>query len=152
MGDAIQQLKAVFSVLVGESDGDKVSVALHLWFAYQRILLLQRIRRAAAKSRGDTPERLAFICSTARCNYDDAVWALLEEDSPRRGHSLDAAVRKVREEGFQIPAAKTAARCVASLQRIVRSSPHLRRHRRARRSSETPLSIPPLEPVPGETD
>src|SRR5262245_57008484 len=105
--ETAKRVRLVLDGLIGQSDGDKVAFAQHLWFAYQRILLLQRVRLAAAKSRGDLSERLAFICSTARCSYDDAAWALLEEDSPRRGHSLDAVVRKVREEGFRIPAAKT---------------------------------------------
>ena len=150
--EAVKQLRVVFYGLIGRSEGDKVAFAQHLWFAYQRILLLQRIRRAAAKSRGDLPERLAFICSSALCSYDDALWALLEEDSPRRGHRLDEAVRKVREEGFRIPMAKTAARSVARLQRIVRASPHLRRLRRIRRSSGTPRSIPPRVPPPVDAD
>ena len=150
--EAAKRLRLVLDGLIGRNEGDKVALAQHLWFAYQRILLLQRARRAAAKSRGDLPERLAFICSSARCSYDDAAWALHEEDSPRRGHSLDAAVRKVREEGFVIPVAKTAARSVANLQRIVRSSPHLRRLHGPRRSSGAPLPIPPLEPVAVETD
>jgi hypothetical protein len=144
--EALKRLRFVFYGLIGRNEGDKVAFAQHLWFAYQRILLLQRARHAAAKSRGDLPERLAFICSSARCSYDDAAWALLEEDSPRRGHSLDAAVRKVREEGFRIPVAKTAARSLARLRRIVRASPHLRRVRRTRRSPGIPVSIPPRVP------
>jgi len=142
MRDAIGQLRAVFSELVGQQEKEKVALALHLWFAYQRILLLQRVRRAAKKSRGDLPERLALICSAARCNYDDAAWAVLEEAAPRRGHSLDAAVRKVREEGFRIPAAKTEARAFARLRRIVRASPSLGRLSRARKPVETALTTP----------
>ena len=152
MRDAIRQLRAVFSELVGRNENEKAAFAQHLWFAYQRMLLLQRARRAAAKSRGDLPERLAFICSSARCSYDDAAWAVFEEDSPRRGHSLDAAVRKVREEGFQIPVAKTAARSVARLQRMVRASPHLRRLHRTRRSSAPPRWSPQRAQFSIDTD
>jgi hypothetical protein len=141
--EAVKRLRSVFYGLIGRNEGDKVAFAQHLWFAYQRILLLQRARRAAAKCRGELPERLAFVCSSARCSYDDAAWAVLEEDLPQRGHSLDAAVRKVREEGFRIPVAKTAAASVSRLRRIVNASPHLRRLRRTRRSSTTPPSIPP---------
>jgi hypothetical protein len=132
MQDAIRQLRAVFSELVGENEGDRAALALHLWFAYQRILLLQRVRRAASRSRGEVSERLASICSAARCSYDDAAWALLEEQAPCRGNRLDAAVRKVREEGFRIPQAKTDARSFAQLRRIVRASPHLAVRRRSR--------------------
>ena len=132
MRDAIRQLRAVFSELVGRNENEKAAFALHLWFAYQRILLLQRVRRAAARSRGELSERLASICTAARCSYDDAAWAILEEESPRPGNRLDAAVRKVREEGFRIPQAKTEARSFAHLRRIVRASPHLSSGRRSR--------------------
>jgi hypothetical protein len=130
--DAIRQLRDVFSELVGRNENEKAAFALHLWFAYQRILLLQRVRRAASRSRGILSERLASICSAARCSYDDAAWALLEEESPRRGNRLDAAVRKVQEEGFRIPQAKTEARSFAQLRRIVRASAHLSGRRQSR--------------------
>ncbi len=80
--------------------------------------MLQRVRRAAGRSRGTMAERLAFVCSTARCAFDDAAWALREEDSPLRGRRLEAAVRKVRDEGFLVPRAQTEARSLAELRRI----------------------------------
>jgi hypothetical protein len=127
VGDARRQLRIVFAELTGKGDSEKIAFAEHLWFAYQRILLLQRVRRAAAKSRGTSAERMAFVCSRERCSYDDATWALREEQSSRYGDRFDAAVRKVREEGFQIPRAATEARSLAELRRIVRTSPFLRR-------------------------
>jgi len=150
--EAAKRLRLVFHGLAGNDEGDKVAFAQHLWFAYQRILLLQRARRAAAKSHGDLPERLAFICSTARCSYDDAAWALLNEDTPQRGHILDAAVRKVREEGFRIPVAKTEARSFAKLRSLVRTSPHLRRLNVAPRSSGPARSTPRRVPLAVNAD
>jgi hypothetical protein len=140
MRDATRQLQAVLSELVGRDEKEKAALALHLWFAYQRILLLQRVRRAASRSRGELSERLASICTAARCSYDDAAWAILEEESPRRGNRLDAAIRKVREEGFRIPQARTEARSFAQLRRIVRASPHLRGERRSRGIGTDPNS------------
>ena len=89
--------------------------------AYRRILLLQRAWRAAARSRGSAAERLAFVCATARCRFEDAEWALgaLAPDAPRRGRRMEAAVRKVRDEGFFVPRAATDARSLAQLRRIV---------------------------------
>ena len=101
------------------SGPDPSALARHCGFAYQRILLLQRVRRAAARSRGSTAERLAFVCSTARCSFEDAAWALGEEKSPRRGRRMEAAIRKVREEGFLVPRAATEARSLSQLRRIV---------------------------------
>jgi hypothetical protein len=87
--------------------------------AYRRILLLQRARRAAARSVGTPAERLAFVCTAARCRFEDAEWALAEESSPKRGRRMEAAVRKAREEGFFVPKGATEARSLASLRRIV---------------------------------
>ncbi len=119
--NAVSQLRLVFRQLVGQPER-KADFSGHLWFAYQRVLLLQRVCRAARRSRGSTAERLAFVCSATRCAFDDAAWAVGREEAPRPGHRLDAAIRKVREEGFQIPRASTEARSFAELRRITRAS------------------------------
>jgi hypothetical protein len=88
--------------------------------AYRRILILQRARRAALRSREmPMPERLAFICTTARCRFEDAEWAVREESAPRRGRRMESAVRKARDEGHFVPRAATEARSLSSLRRIV---------------------------------
>lgn len=120
---AVSQLRLVFRRLIGQPGIGQAAFAGHLWLAHQRVLLLQRVCRAARRSRGTNAERLAFICSMTRCSFDDAAWALGREDSPRPGHRLDAAIRKAREEGFLIPRALTEARSFAKLRRIVRASP-----------------------------
>jgi hypothetical protein len=136
---ARRQLRGVVSSLLGKASDDRTTLAEHLWFAYQRVLLLQRVSRAAARSRGGWDERLAFICERARCRPDDAVWAAALEDAPRRGHRLDAAMRKARDEGFQIPRAATEARAFAALREMVRVSPLLSR---ARRATAAPRGVP----------
>jgi hypothetical protein len=139
---AIRQLRIVFQRLTGRGDRDQAAIAQHFWFAHQRVLLLQRVFRAAEKSRGTTAERLAFTCSRARCSYDDASWALCRETSTRRGHRIEAAVRKARDEGFLIPRAETEARSLADLRRIVRSSPFLAERRPSRsRAREAPRRV-----------
>lgn len=124
---ARKALQSVLRHLAGESEPDPSALARHCGFAYQRILLLQRVRRVAARSRGTMAERLAFVCSTARCAFEDAAWALREEDSPRRGQRMEAAVRKVREEGFFVPRAQTEARSLLELRRIALTSSRWRR-------------------------
>jgi hypothetical protein len=126
------QLRRVVASLLGKvpDDPNRTTLAEHRWFAYQRVLLLQRVSRAAERSRGNLAERLAFVCDRARCRPDDAAWAVALEDAPRRGHRLDAAIRKAREEGFQIPRAATEARAFAALREMVRVSPLLSRGRR----------------------
>jgi len=151
-GGAIRQLRIVFQSLTGKADRAQIAFAEHLHFAHERILLLQRARRIAAKSRGTMSERLAFICSTACCSYDDAAWAILQEDSPRRGQRLDAAVRKVREEGFLIPREENEARSLASLRRIIRGSRHLARRRRTLRDSRDTVSMPRRVRLPVEAN
>ncbi|HYB53700.1 MAG TPA: hypothetical protein VEG84_07530 [Thermoanaerobaculia bacterium] len=138
---ALRKLRIVFRRLTGLGDRKRVLLSEHLWFAYQRVLLLQQARRAAARSRGTMAERLALICSTAKCSYDDAAWAACLENSPRPGHRLEEAVRKVRDEGFLIPRAETEARALAELRRMIPRRPRRRRLVR-------PLSTPRRVPLP----
>jgi hypothetical protein len=127
---AVRTLRAVFQRLSGKVLRDQAAMAEHLWFAYQRVLLLQRVSLAASRSRGTTAERVAFVCSRTRCSFDDAAWAVCHEGSRRQGHRLDAAIRKVRDEGFQIPRAESESRAFARLRSIVRASGRLARRRR----------------------
>ena len=124
---ALRRLRGVTRALAGGTESDRAALLRHCRFAYERILLLQRVRRAAARSRGPVQERLAFVCATARCGYEDAEWALAEVGAPRRGRRLEAAVRKVREEGFVVPRAHTEARSFEELRRIAVSAPPSRR-------------------------
>jgi hypothetical protein len=146
--DAVRQLRMVFLGVTGKDDRDRIAFAEHLRFAYERILLLQRVRRAAARSRGTMAERLASICSSTHCCYDDAAWAIVEEDSPQRGDRFDAAVRKVRDEGFLIPKGETEARSIAELRRIIGKSPHLTKRRPTARQLRRPHSVPSRLPLP----
>src|SRR5438105_13935805 len=45
---AVRALRRVFRRLTGPSARDRLPLAEHLWFAYQRILMLQRVSRVAA--------------------------------------------------------------------------------------------------------
>ena len=139
---AVKQLRTVFRRLCGKDDRDQVALAQHFWFAYQRVLLLQRVCRAAAKSRGSLSERLAFVCSTTRCCFDDSAWAVCQEDAPTRRNRLEEVVRKVREEGFLIPRASTENRSFAELRRIALASPNASRRRGSRLRSRDLLSAP----------
>jgi hypothetical protein len=129
---AVRELRRVFQRLTGKGDRDQVALARHFWFAYQRVLLLQRVLRYAWRSCGTTAERLAFVCSRAGCCYDDAAWAVCLEGALLRAQRLEAVVRHVRDEGFLIPRAETEARSLSELRRIVLTSPHLTRRRSAR--------------------
>jgi hypothetical protein len=140
--EAIGELRKLLQLLTGTARRDHVSFGRHLWFAYQRVLLLQRVSRAAAKCRHlDPSKRVAAVCARAHCSHDDAVWAVCREMAPRRGHSLDAAVQRVREEGYRVPRLETEARSFARLRSIVRSSRPLR-GRHSRRVSRDPISLP----------
>ncbi len=119
---AVRELRLAYRALIGQASPFREAFAGHLWLAYQRVLLLQRVSRAARKCSGANAERMASICARTRCSFDDAAWALCLEGSPRAGHRLDAAIRKAREEGFQIPRAATEARAFAKLRGIVGAS------------------------------
>jgi hypothetical protein len=136
--EARRRLRLVSRRLLAETGANRPDFLEHLRFAYDRVLLLQRVCRAAARSRGTPEERLAWVCSRTRCCYDDAAWAIAHEDSPRSGPRLEAAVQRVREEGFRIPRAETAARSLAELRSLVHGGP-----RRVRRSSFRPAVATP---------
>ncbi len=119
---AVRELRLVFRALIGQAGPFREAYSGHLWLAYQRVLLLQRVCRAARRTTGANAERMASICARTRCSFDDAAWALCLEGSPRAGHRLDAAIRKAREEGFQIPRAATEARAFAKLRSVVGAS------------------------------
>ena len=146
---ALRQLRFLFRRLAGgpATRSASASLAEHLWFAYQRVLLLQRVARVAAKSRGLMQERLAFVCERARCSHDDAQWAVCREESPRRGHCLDESIQKAREEGFQIPRAVSAAKAFRCLRTAARTSAHRLQRRTAlpaptRDRAEVPHPVP----------
>lgn len=146
---AIRQLRMLFQHLIGGGGSDPKAPFRHFWFAYQRVLLLQRVRRIAASAgSGTMEERLAFVCSRASCSFEDAHWALSQPPLERRGRRLELAMRKVREEGFTIPRADSEARALAQLRRIVLTSPHLASARRSRRSPQGRLALRQHPPVP----
>jgi hypothetical protein len=147
---AVTRLRAVFRRLVGQPERGHAAFTGHLEIAYQRVLLLQRVCRSAGRSRGSTAERMAYVCSTTRCGYDDAAWALCREDAPRAGHRLDAAIRKVREEGFQIPRAANEARAFAELRRVVRASGRSARASARRTHPRDAVSLPARVGLPAD--
>jgi len=147
---AVLRLRAVFGRLIGRPERGRAAFTGHLELAYERVLLLQRVCRAAGRSRGTTAERMAFVCATTRCGYDDAAWALCREDAPRAGHRLDAAIRKVRDEGFQIPRAANEAKAFAELRRIVRASAATARRSAARTRPRDGESLPARVGLPAD--
>jgi len=138
---SVRQLRSVFRRMTEGADRGAPALAEHLWFAYQRVLLLQRVSRVASRSRGSTAERVAFVCRRTKCCYEDATWAVSREEARDNGSRLDAAVRRVREEGFLIPRARTEARSLAELRRLVRGFPKTSPGS-ARASSAYPVSVP----------
>jgi hypothetical protein len=124
---AARQLRAFFRHLCGKASGCASAPALarHLWFAYQRVLVLQRVGRAAHRTQGTHEERIDFVQSKTGCCRADAEWAIAREDQPSRSHLLDDAMRKARSEGFEIPHFPTEAKAFRRLRSIARSSPHL---------------------------
>jgi hypothetical protein len=124
---AARQLRAVFRHLCGKASGSASAPALarHLWFAYQRVLVLQHIGRIAHRSRGSLDERIACVSEKAGCCRADAEWAVRREGRAGKSHLLDDAMRKAREEGFEIPHQSTEAHAFRRLRSVARSSPHL---------------------------
>jgi hypothetical protein len=121
--DAARKLRSLHKHLCGSGRfGHGAAMASHLWFGYHRVLALQRICRAARKSRGDYEKRLRSVRECTGCTRDDGIWALCREMSRNGHHALDDAMRRAREEGFELPAAESEVRAFRRLQRFVKSS------------------------------
>jgi hypothetical protein len=126
--EAARQLRALHAHLSGRQNGrssDATLLARHLWFGYQRVLALTRISRLAAKLRGDPTHRIESVRKRAGCSLEDATWAVQRLIPPARGHSLDDAMRRTRDEGFELPEEENEVRAFRRLRSFVRSSPHL---------------------------
>jgi hypothetical protein len=106
-------------------------LAKHLWFAYQRVLLLQRISRAAEKSRGDYGTRVAFVLEHTGCCVADAEWSVRRQCGPSKTHRLEDAMRQAREEGFELPAAESELKAFRRLQRLNQADERARSPRAA---------------------
>lgn len=82
-------------------------MASHLWLGYRRVLELQRIARIAEKARGDDRKSLDQFSRRMRCSTADAEWAFERVRTGKRSHSLDDAMRRARDEGFELPRARS---------------------------------------------
>ena len=136
---AVRALRRVFRRLTRGAPRDRLPLAEHLWFAYQRILMLQRVSRVAARSPRLSPgERAAWICAKTHCSYEDAAWAVSQRQSA--GNRLDAAVARVRAEGFQLPRLGSEALSFATLRSMVRAAGLLPKRGSPRRARPRPAA------------
>ena len=122
---AASQLRALHAHLLGKESGrasDATLMAKHLWFGYQRVKALLRISRAAEKVHEDLPDPIACLCKTTGCSAADSRWALDRARSNGRGHRLDDAMRRARDEGFELPQDRNEVRAFRRLRMFVRSS------------------------------
>jgi hypothetical protein len=140
-----RQLRALHAHLLGRANGrasEATLLARHLWFGYQRVLALARISRAAEKTSGDLARRVESLRAKTGCSMADAGWALTRADSSKRGHRLDDAMRRTRDEGFELPVGSSEVAAFRRLRDFVASSPHLARL--ANHPKETG-SVPPAQ-------
>ncbi len=130
-------LRSVFLHLAGKrAPGAPIDYLLanHLGFAYQRVLQLLRISRAAERSKGTRAKRIETVEGRTHCSSSDAAWAVDRADSRSRSHRLDDAMRRAREEGFELPVASSELIAFTRLKRFVQRRPFLRARRKLARS------------------
>ncbi|HEY3204746.1 MAG TPA: hypothetical protein VGL03_13940 [Thermoanaerobaculia bacterium] len=94
--------------------------ARHLLFAYRRILALMQARRAAERVIGFRGQRIEKVCRKTGCSPEDARWAVERAASLDRVPLLEDCVRRVREDGFDIPAASTDFESLRLLRKSVK--------------------------------
>ena len=75
----------------------------------------------------------------------DAGWALTRADSARRGHRLDDAMKRARDEGFELPQGSSEVAAYRRLRDFVASSPHLARLANRDKDGEKGKSVPPAQ-------
>lgn len=97
----------------------RIALSKHYRFAYDRILELQAVALAAEEARAPGFERVGEVREATGCSRADAEWAVARLTSPERTHALDSAVRRARDEGFEIPAAPSEIQAFARLKRFV---------------------------------
>lgn len=145
---AANRLRSVFLHLAGKrSPGAPFDFLLanHLGFAYERVLQLQRISKTAEKGKGTRAERIEAVEGRTHCSSSDAAWAVDRADSRRRNHRLDDAMRRAREEGFELPVANSELIAFTRLKRFVQRRPFLRaglKSARSRRRLSTAVEAP----------
>lgn len=100
-------------------EAHRTALSKHYRFAYDRVLELHGVALAAEEARASGLERLLEVREATGCSRTDAEWAVARLTSPARTHALDSAVRRTREEGFEIPAAPTEIQSFARLKRFV---------------------------------
>jgi len=130
---AANRLRSVFLHLAGKRcPGEPFDFLLanHLGFAYERILQLQRICRIAERSKGSRDEKITEVVRRTHCSESDARWAVDRSVSRRRSHGLDDAMRRAREEGFELPVAQSELIAFTRLKRFVQRRPFLRARRK----------------------
>ena len=126
-------LRSVFLHLAGKrAPGAPIDYLLanHLGFAYQRVLQLLRISRTAERSKGTRARRIEAVAGRTNCSSSDAAWAVDRADSRSRSHRLDDAMRRAREEGFELPVASSELIAFTRLKRFVQRRPFLRARRK----------------------
>jgi hypothetical protein len=119
------QLRALHAHLLGKGNArasDATLMAKHLWFAYQRVRALLRISRAAEKVHEDLPDPIGCLRERTGCSAADARWALDRARSNGRGHRLDDAMGRARDEGFELPQDRNEVRAFRRLRSFVKSS------------------------------
>jgi hypothetical protein len=132
--EAARQLRELHAHLTGRQNGRRSAATLmakHLWFGYQRVLVLVRIARLAERLRSDSENPVEVVRQRTGCSPKDAVWALERCRLRVRGHTLDDAMRRVRDEGFELPEAENEVRAFRRLRSFARSPSRWRRGRRA---------------------
>jgi len=120
--EAATQLRALYQHFVGRrSPRAPVDflMANHLWLGYRRVVELRAVTQAANRSRGTRGERVAAVVARTHCDPSDAVWAV-ERAGGRRSHDLDDAMRRARDEGFELPHARSEPEAFLRLRQFLR--------------------------------
>lgn len=128
--EARGELARLHAALAGTGGAPGVSLAAHQWFAYQRVLELRAIAASAHRTPHGTPDPAEFLRQALACSRHDAEWALSGRSAQTDFYALEDAMRRAREEGFEIPCGETELEAFLRLRACVRRSGYLPKRRR----------------------
>jgi hypothetical protein len=121
-GSARREIAALLECLTGKlarRRGEEMTLARHYWFAYNRVLELQAVALAAEKCGAPPEVRVPALCECTGAPRRDVDWAVARLTSSARSHTLDDAMARAREEGFEIPRASSEPKAFSLLRRFV---------------------------------
>ena len=141
---ARRELRTLSAWLRGHSRKTPATAVLaaHFLLAYRRVQELVALRRRAASFHGTREERLEALETSSGCGAGNGRWAV-QAEIERKTRRLDDAVKRAREDGFEIPEGPTELEAFLRLRRFLGRRGLLAQRANGRRGRPPSVSAEP---------